>query len=473
MEPIDRLFQAIQTRPRPEDVAEIILEIRGEAMDAHERDLLDRAARHSLKRAWHGYSSMRDDFARVAGADKLVATSSRLFALPEPPAAEQCADPAVITAFAERLAATVALAFEGAGFSPPRRSKEEREAAGVKLPKRDHNRRVRALLRFSRRLTTIARNNEKYFATRVAKSAGATLVSRDDLTDLDTACFVAYLSARMSLRSTFTNTSQVRAFDQIAEMLLRRAMAGKPDWYAVALVHPEVAVLSRLYDADRGRLLGVWTEALRRTAALLATLASENDLDLETMVVTPGNDSSSWNAAAGAWNKARAGWISIVYALGLDRTLDVFCPGKVMRLMAADVAAWHAATKGEDALDPNTKVWAELPAPWLVFQGKADCPRGLVEEACARHGVDLKGWVTPPPKKRAAAFAPTPELVHGVAVSSPFLAEKMRALGWFSDRAAPNAGIIDGNVEVLRDDDGFAMGVHEITVDADPSGELN
>jgi hypothetical protein len=37
-----------------------------------------------------------------------------------------------------------------------------------------------------------------------------------------------------------------------------------------------------------------------------------------------------------------------------------------------------------------------------------------------RHGVPRAGWVTPPPAKRATAFTPTPEIVRGVTVSSPF-----------------------------------------------------
>lgn len=435
MEPIDRLYQTIQARPRPEDVAELILELRGQAMAADERSVLERAARRSLKRAMYAYSSMRDDFQRVAGAEKMVTTASKVFALPEPPALELCAELSVVVAFARRLAETVALAFDGEGFVAPRRSKEERQAAGVTRRKRDYNRRIRALLRFSRRLSALARNHEKYFASRVAKSAGATLLLREDLTDIDTACFVAYLAARMNLRSIFTNTSQVKAFDKIGAMLFARATAGVPNWYAIALVHPETHVLSHLYDQERGKLLGVWTDALRRMAALLGTLASENAFNLKTMVVKRGDDSSSWNAAAGAWNKARAGWLATVYALGVDRILDSFCPGKVMRLMAADVVRWHAATKGDDSLDPNTKIWADLPPPWLVFEGKAECPRSLVEKACDRHKVAREGWVTPPPEKRAVDFTPTPELVHGVAVSSPFLAEKMRALGWCSGKA--------------------------------------
>jgi predicted PhzF superfamily epimerase YddE/YHI9 len=45
----------------------------------------------------------------------------------------------------------------------------------------------------------------------------------------------------MSLRSVFTNGSQERAYDEIAEVLLHHALSGAPSWFALAHVHPERA----------------------------------------------------------------------------------------------------------------------------------------------------------------------------------------------------------------------------------------
>src|SRR5690606_22914496 len=113
--------------------------------------------------------------------------------------------------------------------------------------KRGYNRRVRTIRRFAARLNTLMLNHEKYLAMRVAKSAGATLITLEELsTDLDTACFVAYMSARLNLRSTFTNTSQERAFDDVAQILLKRARRIAPNYLAIALVHPEEEILSQL-----------------------------------------------------------------------------------------------------------------------------------------------------------------------------------------------------------------------------------
>jgi hypothetical protein len=82
-------------------------------------------------------------------------------------------------------------------------------------------------------------------------------------------------------------------------------------------------------------------------------------INRETMVVRRGNDSSAWNNTAGAWNKARGSWIALLQAMGMTEELDSMCFGKVLRLMAADVAAWHRLSGGE--LEPDTKVWSEVP----------------------------------------------------------------------------------------------------------------
>jgi hypothetical protein len=172
------------------------------------------------------------------------------------------------------------------------------------------------------------------------------------------------------------------------------------------------------------------------------------------MIVQRGNDSSTWNITAGAWNKAREAWIGVVYALGLDELLESQCPGKVLRLMAADVAVWHRVSGGE--LDPDTAVWAALPLPWEVLSGEAECSRSRVEEVCARFGVNpvKKGWISPRPGRQVQEFRPTPELVHGVTVASPELGRVLRSAGWFSGK--PGRGV-PGKVEVIRDEHGFAL----------------
>lgn len=451
--PAEQLYESVQRRPRPEDVAELVLSLVGDRMGVQERSVLLRAASGSLRRSASGYSSMASDFFRVVGADKMVRRAASVFSIPDPPSAVECLDVEKVRAFAARIGEPVSIVLGRHDFKADRLNREQRMAAGLDVRKREYNRRVRAVRRFAARLDSMVRNAEKYMASRVAKGAGASLVSLSDLEgDLDTACFVAYLSSRMGLRSVFTNRSQERAFDEVAEVLYRRARSSPTAcWYAMALVHPEAEVLSRLTEEEKGRLLGVWTDVLSRISALLRTLHSENSFDLSTMVVRRGNDSSSWNAAAGAWNAARTHWISLVYALGAESILEHYCPGKAMRLMAADVVAWHSRSGG--AVDPNTRVWADLPLPWVVFDDGAPCGLADVVAACTRHGVAARNWVSPPPKRAAVPFRPTPELVHGVSVSSPFLALRLRRAGYFGGKGVPEPV----PVEVVRDACGSAL----------------
>lgn len=86
----------------------------------------------------------------------------------------------------------------------------------------------------------------------------------------------------------------------------------------------------------------------------LEQLWKENSFHRRTMIVKRGDDSSSWNHAANAWNKARDNWINLLYATGMESALDQICFGKAMRLMAGDIAYWHE-TAG-NSLDPNTQV---------------------------------------------------------------------------------------------------------------------
>ena len=205
-------------------------------------------------------------------------------------------------------------------------------------------------------------------------------------------------------------------------------------WWAIAHVFPRADVLSRLTDEERGRLLGAWFDILMVLAERLDAVRLRSSIDTETMTVKRGNDSSTWNMLAGAWNRARDHWIALVYAMEIDGLLDTMLPGKVMRLMAADVVAWHRLAGG--GVHPDTLVWRALPPPWLVLRGEATCTLADVEQACAAAGLDPTkgGWALPRPRTAVSPFRPTPELVHGVTVSNPYLADYLRRVGVFSGR---------------------------------------
>lgn len=445
---IESLYQSIQARPRPEDVAELIQGlIRVEVASTRDPDekkrlkklsaALEPAARNSLSRGVNSYTSMSQDFARVVGASKMVATAAKIFQAPDPPSAVECLIVEKVEEFMNRMAETINANPEYVDFLKHRLNREQRAEAGITMKKRPYNHRFRAIRRLKCKITKMIKSGKKYQATRIAKSAGATKITIEELgRDLHTAYFVAYLSARMNLRSAFTNDSQVRAYDEISEALYQAAKKSKTtNWYAIAMVHPQKEVLANLSDEEKGMLVGIWTETLHMLSDLLRDTYNSNNLDLTNMVVRRGNDSSTWNSAAGAWNKARDQWIKLLFDLRMEGLIQFYFPGKVLRLMAADVVRWHSFSASDgDGLHPDTKVWRELPRPWEVFSGDAQCTVQMIEEACAKHGVRREGWSLPHDDRQAVQYTPTPELVHGVTVTSPFLAKIIRDAGGFSGK---------------------------------------
>jgi hypothetical protein len=235
----------------------------------------------------------------------------------------------------------------------------------------------------------------------------------------------------------FTNTSQARPYDEICEMLMQRCnrQQEQTNWWAIAHVLPVREVIRHLDDEQKGVLLAEYFNLMNEAALFLKELWETNDLG-EDMVVRRGNDSTTWNVTAGAWNKLREGWFSLMYDLGMVDAVEQMCPGKVLRLMAADVAWWHRQSGGD--LHEDTAVWMELPRPWEVLSGNAICSKSLVESVCQRYGLDpvKSGWSAPRPGRYVERFTPTPELVHGVVVGSPLLAAVFRKAGVFSGKTA-------------------------------------
>lgn len=429
------LFESLNKRRRPEDIAQLIREQLQGRLDRKQEALLERAARGSLKRQLFGYTSMLQDFAKPVGMQRQAAKAEQLFAaLPLSPA--QCDDPAAVEAFIRRVSPDIRKAFGDNDFKADRLPSEDRRAAGLDLSRRRYNKLFRHLTRMERKLHTLIRELKKLELTKIGKSALASRLTWEEFSsDPDAACFIAYFAARCNLRSEFTVDGQQRPYDEIADMPFSRCK-GKPhtNWWSIAHVLPSQEVLSHLTDEQKGALLGEWFAILQDIAALLEETWTKSDINRETMVVRRGNDSSTWNNTASAWNKARDNWIALVQAMGMADMLDTLCFGKVLRLMAADVIAWHYRVGGK--LDPNTAVWNDLPLPWEVLSGRSQCPRILVEEVCRENGVDpiKSGWTSAKSYSPVATFRPMPELVHGVTVTNPFLAILLRKAGYFSGK---------------------------------------
>lgn len=459
MDLIAELYEHTQGRSRPEDVAECVLRALGPSLDRATRALLEQAAKGSLARSAFAYSSMATQFFRATvHVEPQVALTRALMAAPPIEATlpaldtDDCRDPARVRAFVEAASRRLLRSYG----DRTKLDKRARFAAGLMKGHRWYNKRLRLLYRLEHKIARMLRGERRFELVRVSKSSLATKLPRAVLErDLASACLVAYLTARMSLRSVFTNGSQERAYDRIAAALLAHAERGAPCWFAIAHAMPDRDVVRHLTEEERGSLLATSFQVMHDAAELLREVWDASRIDRGSMVVARGNDSSTWNEVAGAWNKARESWISMLHALGMESLLDVMLPGKVMRLMAADVAAWHRLSGG--GVHPDTAVFAELPLPWQVLDGSERCTRAQIEATCRAHGVSPEAWVGPRSRGEPVPFRATPELVHGVAVTSPALAKTLRSLGVFSGRPHGPYTTTPSDFVVVRDANGFAL----------------
>lgn len=447
------LYDTLRQRRRPEDVAELLLPLLQGRLTPAQARTLQKAAGHSLRRGVWPYSAMAHAFRQPVGAARQVQTAAELFQQ-QPPAGVRYDDTAAVDAFLETVNPLIGKQAGRHNYRTDRLDRADRAAAGLDLSKRRYNKLFRALRHLEEKRDTLLTEHRKAEFEQVAQHGLAHALPYDAFAqDLDSAAFVAYYTARCNLRSEFIIGGQQRPYDEVADMLFRRCVGSPPsalaswfgagpaqptataNWWTLAHVYPAPEVLARLTGAQQGELLGRWTALLQELAGYLQEVWARNSFDRAAMVVKRGDDSSTWNAAAGAWNKARDNWINLLYALGMEFVLEELCFGKALRLMAADVVAWHQSAG--QGLDPNTRVWAALPLPWEVLLGTATCTRAQVAEACQRASLDpaKSGWLAPRPHG-VVPFRPTPELVHGVSVANPYLAAVLKRHRYFSGKAA-------------------------------------
>ena len=274
------------------------------------------------------------------------------------------------------------------------------------------------------------------------KSRLANTISLEDFSaDIPTAAFTAYYTARLGRATIFTSSSQARPMDDIAEELLRQAQASptyRPD--VVARVLTRQSIVKELSEEQLGELLGLYHGALATAAGLLERQWKPNRAKTR-MVVQRGDDSTSWNMASRAFNQARTGWLSLMKSAGLAAAAAAACPGKVPALVAGDVAYWHESEGGN--VHKDIEVWALLPLPWEVLDGRAACTFEDIEKACAAAGLKAAetGWTEPYRQDGIEESKFTPNLVHGIEVSSPELANVLRKAGWFSGQGVKKAPV--------------------------------
>lgn len=79
MTTIEKLYQTLDQRRRPEDVAEMIVELMRSHLAIHELATLSKAANRSLKNNIYGYTSMLETFGKAIGADKQIKKAIEIF----------------------------------------------------------------------------------------------------------------------------------------------------------------------------------------------------------------------------------------------------------------------------------------------------------------------------------------------------------------------------------------------------------
>lgn len=413
------LHRGLQRREAPEEVAAKVVSLLS----------IPPEYQHNFPRRRSTYAtSMSDDWARPKGLDsqlEVLATLTGAF----PPSG---GDPRAIRGFLDLARGQVGMRIGSTSYKHDRMNREARRVAGLgEMSRRRYDKLFRLIGRIEGYVGELEDQLDLTSYAQFAKVGFGAEVPYKAFAQADaSAAFVAYYVANLGRRSLFTAGKQARALDRGAEFLLRLCESdARTSWFAVAHVFPRWDVLMRCTLEERAELLA---KALAKLTAIAERLHAcvTPTMDVDDMVVRRGDDSSTWNALAGAWNKARDAWISAAWSV--DPTVaESLLPGKVMRLMAADVVAWHRSTNG---LDPDTKVWQALPRPWDVLSGQATCTRDDVVTACLRMSVDPEksGWAKPRPRTEVAEVRATPESVHGVVVSHPQLAKILRRAGWFS-----------------------------------------
>ena len=199
MDLLKSLYQTLQQRKRPEDVAEMILELMGPALDRKERKILEKAAQGSLSRRLFSYTSMAQEFAEAVGCGKQVQKAIEIFEL-EQRNAEYFNHVEHIEAFIAEISALIHKPVGGNDYFVHRMNRAEREAAGLDLSRRQYNKKWRILRHLEKKLLQFKREIRKTEFQKIAKHG---IVHRLDIenfsADLNTACFIAYYNARCNL----------------------------------------------------------------------------------------------------------------------------------------------------------------------------------------------------------------------------------------------------------------------------------
>ncbi|MEV7238164.1 hypothetical protein AB0N06_30745 [Streptomyces sp. NPDC051020] len=153
------LHASLTLRKRPEDVARLIQDLhaaQGTDLDTATDAALAKAAEHSLRNLWHGYTSMVEEFARPVGAQRQLALATSLFTSVTELPDSAGDDPARIEAVIRRAGEEIGRSYGQNDFGMDRLNRVERTAAGLgAISKRQYNKRFRLLRRMEAKLARL------------------------------------------------------------------------------------------------------------------------------------------------------------------------------------------------------------------------------------------------------------------------------------------------------------------------------
>lgn len=432
---IAELHAGLDRRPRPEEVAAVVARVLDGRLSPTESGVLAHATAHADRPWW--FTMMSQDWERPVDATATLAYVGHAFGeFAVLAAGVDPADPDAVAAECERLGRLLRWSPGG-----QRLNRDELRAAGIELSARRYRRACHALDVLWEKVSAMRRMALRRRCAQSARVGLATSITIEEMAaDVDAACFVAYFVARRNVRRGFSLDGKDNPFDEVAEMLFRR-LGDDSDWWQVARANPRPEILARLSPERQGEMVGSWWATMRTAAALCGLIHESSPVDRSTMIVRRGQDSDTWNLAAGAYNTARAAWVAALTATKSLDLLNAVCPPKLPRLMAGDLTYWLVST-GSQPTHPDVRVAARLAPAWEVVEGDARCLAADVRAACEAEAIDAEktGWLAPLAPGRVARFEPTPELVHGIAVGDPLLAAVLRRAGWWSGKPKVPAG---------------------------------
>ena len=151
MSDLKTLFNSLNQRKRPEDIAEIISDLLGNDLSVKERLTLEKATKGALKKSFFGYSSMSDQFRSPVGAYAQISKAAELFEV-EGLSADQADKPESIVQFIEDISPLLQKEMGKNNFLGDRLNRKERELENLDISKRQYNKRWRLLKRLEKKL---------------------------------------------------------------------------------------------------------------------------------------------------------------------------------------------------------------------------------------------------------------------------------------------------------------------------------